>query len=83
MGGGSSKDAQLQKLGQLFSTQERQCLNKTFHTIAGYEEATFFSKDELQVSQCAEGLSQPAREKWWSGWNVLKRGPLQVNWCGV
>ena len=49
MGGGSSKDAQLQKLGQLFSAQERQCLNRTFHAIAGYEEATFFSKDELQV----------------------------------
>lgn len=49
MGGGSSKEAQLQKLGQFFSTQEQQCLNRTFHIIAGYDEATFFSKDELQV----------------------------------
>lgn len=50
MGGGNSKEQQLEKLGQLFSVQERQCLNTTFHAIAGYEEATFFSNEEWQVS---------------------------------
>ena len=50
MGGGNSKEAQLDKLGQLFSAQEKKCLNTTFHIIAGYEEATFFSRDEFQVS---------------------------------
>jgi hypothetical protein len=59
MGGGSSKAAQLQQLGHLFSDQERQCLNRTFHIIAGYEEATFFSKDELQVSPHFLGRPYP------------------------
>ncbi len=49
MGGGSSKDVQLDKLGQLFSEQEKKCLNTTFHIVAGYDEATFFSKNEFQV----------------------------------
>lgn len=49
MGGGNSKEAQLDKLGQLFSAAEKKCLNATFHIIAGYDEATFFSKDEFQV----------------------------------
>ena len=55
MGGGSSKGAQLQKLGHLFSDQERKCLNRTFHVIAGYDEATFFSRSELQVSDYWDG----------------------------
>lgn len=49
MGGGNSKEVQLEKYGQLFSAQERACLNRTFHIIAGYEEATSFSKHEFQV----------------------------------
>lgn len=50
MGAGNSKEAQLDKFGHLFSAQEKKCLSKTFHIIAGYEEATFFSRDEFQVS---------------------------------
>jgi len=49
MGGGNSKKAQLEKYGQDFSEQEKECLSKTFHIIAGYEEATYFSNDEFQV----------------------------------
>ena len=49
MGGGNSKDAELDRYGQLFSEQEKKCLKTTFHAIAGYQEATFFSQAEFQV----------------------------------
>ncbi len=49
MGGGNSKKAQLDRYGQDFSEEEKKCLSKTFHLIAGYEEATYFSAEEFKV----------------------------------
>ena len=74
MGGGSSKEAQLDKLGHMFSPQEKKCLNSTFHIIAGYDEATFFSKEEFQVSLSSVAFVQ----LYTAVCNGLKRGYLSV-----
>lgn len=63
MGGGNSKAAQLDKYGQFFSSQEKECLTKTFHIIAGYGEATFFSEDQFQVG-CVDNIILSFLTQW-------------------
>ena len=50
MGGGSSKQAQLERYGQLLSPAERRALETTFHEIAGAADATSFTDKQFSVS---------------------------------
>ena len=49
MGGGVSKQAQLERYGQLLSPAERQALENTFHEIAGSQQALSFTEKQLTV----------------------------------
>ena len=49
MGGSGSKQAQLDKFGQLLSSQEKEALNTCFLAIAGAQEAEGFGEEKLQV----------------------------------
>ena len=49
MGGGGSKQAQLERYGQLLSPAERQALETTFHAIAGSQEAAAITETQLRV----------------------------------
>lgn len=50
MGGSGSKQAQLERYGQLLSSRERQALETTFHDIAGSSDASILTKQQLNVS---------------------------------
>ena len=50
MGGGGSKQAQLERYGQLLSPAERQALEATFHEIAGTPDASSLTEKQLTVS---------------------------------
>ena len=49
MGGSGSKQTQLDKFGQLLSSQEKEALNNCFLAIAGAQEAEAFGEEKLQV----------------------------------
>lgn len=49
MGGSGSKQAQLDKFGQLLSVQEKEALNSCFAAVAGSPDAESFSENKLQV----------------------------------
>ena len=49
MGGGGSKQAQLERYGQLLSQGERQALENTFHDIAASPDASFLTEQQLKV----------------------------------
>lgn len=59
MGGGGSKQAQLERYGQLLTPGERQALELTFHEISGSHEASFFTEKQLTVSTI-----QPDVHRW-------------------
>ena len=50
MGGGNSKQAQLERYGYLLSRVERLALESTFHEIAGSQDATSLTEKQLTVS---------------------------------
>ena len=50
MGGGQSREALLEKHGQLLSRCEREAVNKCFVAITGRSEAESFSREQLFVS---------------------------------
>lgn len=50
MGGGGSKQAQLERYGQLLTPGEREALEITFLEISGSQEASFFTEKQLTVS---------------------------------
>ena len=49
MGGGGSKHAQLERYGQLLTSAERKALELTFHEIAGSQDASAFTEEQLRV----------------------------------
>jgi hypothetical protein len=49
MGGGGSKQADLERYGQLLTPGERQALETTFHEVAGSPDASSFTDKQLQV----------------------------------
>ena len=50
MGGGQSREALLERHGQLLSRCEREAVNKCFVAITGRSEAESFSREQLLVS---------------------------------
>lgn len=50
MGGGNSKEAQLEKYGQLLSSSERKALESTFHQIAGSPDVSAITEKQITVS---------------------------------
>ena len=50
MGGGGSKQAHLERYGQLLSPGERRALETTFHAISGTQQALAFTDKQLNVS---------------------------------
>lgn len=56
MGGSGSKQAQLDKFGQLLSSQEKEVLNTCFLAIASAQEAESFGEEKLQVHTYDFGL---------------------------
>ena len=49
MGGGDSKQARLERYGELLSWTERKALSNCFHTIAGSQEQEELTIKQLQV----------------------------------
>lgn len=49
MGGGQTKEKQLDRFGQLLSTQEKIAISASFQAIAGSREVNFFVESQLQV----------------------------------
>ena len=49
MGGVGSKQAQLEKFGQLLSFQEKESLSRCFFAITNVQQADAFEEDKLQV----------------------------------
>jgi len=52
MGGSGSKQAQLERFGQLLSSQEKESLSRCFFAITGVQQADAFEEDKLQVAIC-------------------------------
>ena len=52
MGGGGSKQAQLERYGQLLSPRERHAVETTFTDIAGSPDASFLTQQQLNVGYC-------------------------------
>jgi len=50
MGGSGSKQAQLERFGQLLSSQEEESLSRCFFAITGVQQADAFEEDKLQVA---------------------------------
>ena len=49
MGGGQTKEKQLDRFGQLLSAQEKIAISTSFQAIAGSSEVNFFVESQLQV----------------------------------
>ena len=51
MGGGQTKQKQLDQYGQLLSPQEKMAISASFQAVAGSPEVNFFQEEQLQVSK--------------------------------